>query len=779
MNYRLQLLNAINRYDEESEESYLQLRDIICEISDKEEVKKQYPIRELLFIAAQKLRVFGYNRMNNTNINDFLEKDTNAIEFGIKKGLTFILQNELIKAYYTSETGATLDINQMRVLDTYNVLPKKRIFLSAPTSFGKTFLLKEIIFKFSYKNILLIFPTVALLNENMEEITKFSKENKLPYKTINNTKTEFNKHSYNIFILTPERALKILADHPDLTVDFFFMDEIYKIDNFFGDSSEEDDRDKVFRITLYLLSKKTDSFYLAGPYINLKNLGQGLNKFISDNNIELIYERNELVKKKYYTAWKKRIDIDELKIEFDSTSKISKTYTLTKTIKELNMGTTIVFCANQNQILELADYYNNKPSLYKVSNNNYRLMKFIDHLKNRYGFKDGNVNVQWLVPELLDKGIGLHHGSLPKYIQNEILQTFNKSYIDVIISTTSITEGVNTNSKNLIFYGTSKGGKPFKIFDIKNIIGRAGRYYHNFIGNIFLLEKEIFAKLSTEEEESLDFITFTDKPIANVDIDNTSIFDLIGENKVRKLAREDELQNKNIPEEVFVKNRLFDRLSQANLAEQLNSFSDHKLMSMIVKYSNIKNFLESNALKEILEILNNLNIIESHELERYPAISTSYSIHGFRGLLSYQIKKYKEKNPHKPVLNWKEYNQCYKRAFDNVKKVIEYKIPKLINLFSTIFNFVVLSRELIHSQVNFETIINFYEFGVFSSVGQFLLESGFPVETIKILEDKHHRIMLLEPIVFRESIEEHLKVLSDSLDEYEVLLIKDIITSLV
>jgi replicative superfamily II helicase len=71
--------------------------------------------------------------------------------------------------------------------------------------------------------------------------------------------------------------------------------------------------------------------------------------------------------------------------------------------------------------------------------------------------------------EALKKGIGIHHGLIPKYLQKEIVSLFNKKQLKVLISTTTITEGVNTSAKNLIVLHSKKGEKQLKKFDAKNM----------------------------------------------------------------------------------------------------------------------------------------------------------------------------------------------------------------------------------------------------------------------------------------------------------------------
>jgi len=253
---KLDLIKAINDYEEGSFEKFEKLKDIICDISDNQEIRNDEFIKNLLFIAASKRRVFGYNKMNDL----YLQKafDGNQIqEISNHMSEIFYLKNELIEAYYTSDSSSLLDYYQKEFLDVFDNLDVKRIFLSAPTSFGKTFLLKELILKYKFKNIVLVFPTISLMAENYKEIEQFCVNNSLGYKIINGNFKGINELG-NIFILTPERVLTLLGELPELKIDFFFMDEIYKLDNFLDNSSSIDDRDKVFRIALYLLSKKAE-----------------------------------------------------------------------------------------------------------------------------------------------------------------------------------------------------------------------------------------------------------------------------------------------------------------------------------------------------------------------------------------------------------------------------------------------------------------------------------------------------------------------------------------
>lgn len=112
--------------------------------------------------------------------------------------------------------------------------------------YGKTFLMREIVFlnQERYNNILLVFPTVALLLENARSMERFIKDHNLPYKIVKNVEAVDIENTKNIFVFTPERALQLIATIPGLKIDFFFFDEVYKIDEDYCDSEDEEDAEE-------------------------------------------------------------------------------------------------------------------------------------------------------------------------------------------------------------------------------------------------------------------------------------------------------------------------------------------------------------------------------------------------------------------------------------------------------------------------------------------------------------------------------------------------------
>lgn len=531
LEYIFELIDLINNFDG-SVKSENRMRDLICFLSDSDDVEYKGLIEPVVFEASEKLRVFGYIYGKNS-----ITKPDNMM------GSLGEIKHASIQNYYTSKVFSNnlLDKRQKEIIECYQHLECKRLLVSAPTSFGKTFILREILFlnQNRYKNILLIFPTIALLNENTDSMKNLIESLGVAYNIINNVYSGINPLDKNIFILTPERALKLLSDNDDLKIDFFFFDEVYKIDEDFTvdeDCEHEDstvqlkedkgNRAKAFRIALYLLTKKVSDFYLAGPYLNLNNLKSGLHKYIKNNNITIKQIDFEPTMRIEIDAWKKGV-IQNHPILGKNTiniynknnlSTVDKILGIIKFIENNKLGQTIFYCSTPSNsmgyVREVIDHLHEKSNA-DINHD------FIEHLKNRYGFKidgRGNSAQYWSLVCALENGYGIHHGKFPKYVQNEILKMFNKAKFSSLFCTSTIIEGVNTNAHNVVIINSSVGNSSMSAFTMKNIKGRAGRYYHNYIGRVFYTDKKQ-KDISNENQLQLNFSTFDVKPILNVDLD--------------------------------------------------------------------------------------------------------------------------------------------------------------------------------------------------------------------------------------------------------------------
>jgi len=152
---------------------------------------------------------------------------------------------------------ATLHREQSSVLA--KLLDGTSIAVSAPTSFGKSFIIDAFIAAKKPDTVVIIVPTIALMDETRRRIfKKFSKD----YTVITAPDTALG--AKNILIFPQERAFGYLEllDKIDLLV----VDEFYK-------ASRKHDKERapsLIKAILKLSKKSTQRYYLAP---NIKNLG--------------------------------------------------------------------------------------------------------------------------------------------------------------------------------------------------------------------------------------------------------------------------------------------------------------------------------------------------------------------------------------------------------------------------------------------------------------------------------------------------------------------------
>lgn len=782
--YTGQLLTAINQYDPNDGQSRDHLRDLVCWISDDADLKKDPIIADLLYIAAQKMRVFGYNKLNGYTDNP----DTSV---GMMGGIGDQAINELYRS--DTDRNITLDQSQKEVIDLFQQISPRRLLVSAPTSYGKTFLMREIVFRNRkrYKNILLVFPTVALLLENAGVMSWFVKKNNLNYRIIKTVDAVCDDDENKIFVFTPERALQLLAAFPNLKIDFFFFDEIYKIDeDYCNDDTEEnddkrttggnaqkylkdqttfldEDRGKTFRIALYLLSKQVDEYYLAGPNLSSDHFGTGMLRFLTLNHItvkEISFEPTlRIAVNAYNTKIEEKLPASiqlPTNVLAPLNSKVNeKIKDVVSYIDTREYGQTLLYCSSPAKAI---DYSNNLSK--NIGNTNCfdsypdEFKRFIEHIRKEYDINN-SVN-EWSLIKVLENGFGIHHGQLPKYIQREILEQFNKGIFPLLFCTSTIVEGVNTDAKNMIILNASKGRKPLSAFDIKNIKGRAGRYHHCFVGRVYYVNREL-ARLEESDTMLLDFATYSDTPLGSIDLDNAEYDDLTPGNSDRKTARDKVTAKYMLPYDVFIKNRTISKENQEKLLVALMNDDEYEVFKPLATHSiDVENFLKYAWTKKILNLFCKAGLIDERTSKKYSAVSYSYYTEGFKGILGYEISLY-----NKGKIS--SIDKAYTEAFKSLRGTLEHRIPKILSLFESIFVFASQLKGDNLSSFSLSRVCRYYETGVKSTLGESLAEYGFPTDAIRVLEENYTELFHLGLSEAKQYCRDHYGAIKLLFDAYE------------
>lgn len=655
---------------------------------------------------------------------------------------------------------------QKQILERFEKFEQNRYFLSATTSFGKTFLIYEIIKKLEYQNIALIFPTIALLSENYERL--FTNDsyrffyNEFDIHTLSDVE-ELDSDSKNIFIYTPERYLSFVDKYPDINIDFVFVDEIYKIDNEYliDTSNKENERDTAYRVALQNILSKTPDILLVGPYIKFpdktKNtVNQSFNTFLNNNHFQIIdYNNYEIVNKSINVIHGRNNKIDsQLSIDLYGWGKniglkISKVYQDILSINE----NAIVYTRGAGT----AEGYVKKSIIAHVNNGNSKselLVNFINHLKTAFSFNDS-----WVIIEALENRVGIHHGLVPKYIQKEIINFFNQGDLDLLVSTTTITEGVNTSAKNLIVTNSRKGNKPLKTFDAKNIAGRAGRFLHHFSGRVIVLDKEFKDILDGSDDEIKHKNYDPEVEKDEIDYFITDEAFLSREDIERKRNILMEQQKRAIPDKIMAMYKVISHSHKIAVYDNIIKLSPihSQIIHKFIKAINSQMFLDFEGFQLVLNSVR--PVVTSDKLQRlidYKATVTrgknagrqysvivfmlsSYLESGFHGSVQYIVEN-KTKQTKKGDRSY-TIDEAIRESSEFIFSTLKYQLVKYLGVFNLMYKYAISSSKNVDMEEvsGIDRLLLKLEYNATTDKGRLASDYGVPSKLLDYYEDGENK----------------------------------------
>lgn len=368
------------------------------------------------------------------------------------------LAGEVRKEYHLSEN---LDEKYFHEEQKYlkNILEDgKNLIVSAPTSFGKSLLIEEMVASKKFKNIVVIQPTLALLDETRKKLKKYQ----VDYKIVVRTSQAPSGEKGNIFLLTAERVTEY-RDFP--VIDFFVIDEFYKLS-----TERDDERSDTLNNAFYRLLQQNPrpQFYLLGPNID------GISAGFAERYNAIFYKTD------YSLIQNKVIDVySEHKDKFSKPRKYKKFKEdkLFELLLDLKNEQSIIYCSSPSRVRELAQsfcIFLKEKSIKKGKR--LPLSEWIEE----------NVHPEWNLINFLDYQVGINDGAMQKHINSSMIDYFNEKRLKYMFCTTTIIEGVNTSAKNVVFFDNKKGRSTLiDYFDYSNIKGRSGRMMIHYIGKIF------------------------------------------------------------------------------------------------------------------------------------------------------------------------------------------------------------------------------------------------------------------------------------------------------
>ncbi len=410
-------------------------------------------------------------------------------------GLTMYSRNySLDSLIYNAFAMSSLDDNialhpeQRKILGL--IQENRGLIFSAPTSFGKTFVVFEYICRTRPQNVVMIVPTLALIDEYKQKIIRQYREQFSDYNIYLSVDPEkvYDFSQKNIFIVTHDRVIDENTVSIFESIDFLVIDEVYKLQK---DASNE--RVLILNVAYYNMVKRSKKYVLLAPFIS------GVKHLEKLDDVPAFYATN-------YSPVVNDVKTCEI---LDEEDRIPYADQILQSIP-VQDNTLIYFPT----VVQIDSFIQETTTSYPAleEDNNPVLNEFV-----AWGRRE--IHPEWSIIKALEKGFLVHHGQLPLGIRMLELSLFNNSNsrFTRLICTSTLLEGVNTTAKNIIITKPNRSyDKTFDAFDFYNLVGRTGRLYQHYLGYAYYIKAP--SDPVFEKEQALKSIEFelTD---ASIDMD--------------------------------------------------------------------------------------------------------------------------------------------------------------------------------------------------------------------------------------------------------------------
>ena len=396
------------------------------------------------------------------------------------------LKSSIYKSLFTSKLDESICLHPEQVKIIKQLKKENAMIISAPTSFGKTFCVFEYIYIMKPHIVVMVVPTLSLVDEYMKRILRKYKKEFSNYKTyINIDKNRNYDLTYDsLFILTHDKTVNEDVLRLFNRIDFLVIDEVYKLEN-----NSNDERVIVLNCAYYELAKRSQKYVLLAPFIeDVLNRDKLINYplfYKSDYSpvFNKLIQRDILVDDKN----ERYNECDRILNELDAHS---KTLIYFPKVVDLNQYVETHLCK-----LDEIEIYD---SLAK---------KFIN-------WASKEIHSEWSVVKAMKRGFLIHNGQITRGTKSICLYLFeNDNEFNRLLCTSSLLEGVNTVTENIIITKPYNSDNEFSAFDFYNLIGRSGRLNKYYVGNAYYIkspENTIYKKEMAARKIEFELTTGND-----------------------------------------------------------------------------------------------------------------------------------------------------------------------------------------------------------------------------------------------------------------------------
>lgn len=404
----------------------------------------------------------------------------------------YSLDSAIFNSFAISNIDERIVLHREQIKIINLIKDNSAVIVSAPTSFGKTFCIFEYIARFKPKNIVLIVPTLALVDEYLKKIIKKYSNVFNIYKTHINfdEKREYDFNKNNIFILTHDKVMECRFYNNIEKIDLLVIDEVYKLK-----TDSTNDRVLVLNMAYKYLADKCDKYVLLAPFI----------KDIEDRSI---LSKNPILYRSNFSPVVNKLIIQPVK---NKQEKYDRTINLIN--EELKNQKNLIYFS---MVTELSKFVSEKICkefpLIKIENN--LILNFLSWAKNE-------IHEDWYVVKAMERGFLVHNGQLPLGVRMMQIDLYeNNPMYNNMLCTSTLLEGVNICSKNIIITKPCRSKTDFDAFDFYNLVGRTGRLNKHYLGYAYYLKEPTDKEYVFDDAIKTIKFELTDSESKDIDILN-------------------------------------------------------------------------------------------------------------------------------------------------------------------------------------------------------------------------------------------------------------------
>ncbi|RWP78759.1 MAG: DEAD/DEAH box helicase [Mesorhizobium sp.] len=398
-----------------------------------------------------------------------------------------------------SADGREIVVNQQKIYLTdfqhdlwTNLVARKRIALAAPTSAGKSYVLQNYLSSLFAadrpQSVVYLVPTRALIGQVAEDLaTQFQGfAGQVPDIVTIPIDAETALPTRAIYVMTQERIQLALAAHPDFNMHVVVVDEAHSI----ADGA----RGVLLQWVIDDLLARNPEIQILFASPSIRNLGVfarlfGLPNVVEFMSVEPTVAQNFLTLK-IDSATKGRIvvhtigdgsavPVEVISLQLNQTiaSRVEK---LVHVAARFGIGQSNIVYANgaaeaEKIAIQLADLFSDRePTTERLA---------LAELAKEA------VHPNYVLVECVKRGIAFHYSNIPTQLRRAVEAAVSSGYIDYLVCTSTLLQGVNLPAKNIFMYAPEKGRtNALESTDFWNLSGRAGRLRREFQGNIFLID---------------------------------------------------------------------------------------------------------------------------------------------------------------------------------------------------------------------------------------------------------------------------------------------------